>query len=177
MNKLASFLIFTSLILFLVGSFLIWQRYTPSRLSFDMSTLPQRIVFVGPKYPIRLVIQKLDIDLPIYPAQIKNGNWEATTKGVSYLSSSVTPGSIGNSIIYGHNFRNLLGNLVDAEVDDEVNIYFSDGGQKSFNVKSTSVVYPDNNSVLSDSKEKILTIYTCTGFLDSKRFVVTATLQ
>ncbi len=177
MNKLASFLIFTSLTLFLVGSFLVWQRYTPSRLSFDMGALPQRTVFVGPKYPIRLVIQKLNIDLPIYPAQIRSGNWEATTKGVSYLSTSVTPGSVGNSIIYGHNFRNLLGNLVDAKEGDEVDVYFSDGGQKSFNVKSTSIVNPNNNLVLADSKEKLLTIYTCTGFLDTKRFVVTAVLQ
>ena len=62
------------------------------------------------------------IDLPIYPASINGTSWETTTKGVSYLKNTPTPGEIGNSVMYGHNWTNLLGPLVRAKPGQKIEI-------------------------------------------------------
>ena len=52
----------------------------------------------------------------------------------------------------------------------------SNGEERNFLVEYTSVVDPNQTYILSQTKDKGITLYTCTGFLDTKRFVVTATL-
>lgn len=175
MKTLSKFLILLGVILFAFGVFLIWQRSTPAHLSFNINNVPAaRVTFPDTRYPVRLVITDLSIDLPIYPASIHNGNWEATAQGVSYLVASARPGNIGNSIFYGHNWRSLLGSLTSAKKGQEVKVIFSDGDQRKFLIDSTQVVTPDETNVLSQTKDHRITIYTCTGFLDSKRFVAIA---
>ena len=43
-------------------------------------------------------------------------------------------------------------------------------------IEYTQVVTPDQTHILAPSDDRRVTLYTCTGFLDRKRFVVTATL-
>lgn len=110
----------------------------------------------------------------MYPAQIENNKWEATTKGVSYLVTSPVPGNAGNSIIYGHNWGNLLGSLSKIKPGQKIEIVLDDNEKRTFIVEHTSIIGPDQTSVLEDTSDRRITLYTCTGFLDSKRFVVTA---
>ena len=127
--------------------------------------------------PQEIVIRDLNIYLPIYPAEIKNNSWESTTEGVSYLSSSPLPGNTGNSIIYGHNWESLLGRLTKIKPGQEIQILYADKTAKTFVVEYTQVTTSDQTHILSQTKDKRLTIYTCTGFLDFKRFVAVALLK
>ncbi len=165
-------------VLFLaLAGFLFWERTTPQRLTFDIDD-PQSLGVqegsLSQLEPKVLVIKELGIELSIYPARLTGTKWEATTKGVSYLTSSPKPGEKGNSIIYGHNWKNLLGNLTKAVPGQEVEIIFSDFSERNFVIKYVQVVLPSDTGVLASGDDSRLTIYTCTGFLDSKRFVVTA---
>ncbi|MBI2611522.1 sortase [Candidatus Gottesmanbacteria bacterium] len=157
-------------------SYLVWQRNSPRRLSFDINTYPSKNTLAVKRLPKRITIKKLGIDLPIYPATLAKGQWEASTEGVSYLSSSVIPGEVGNSILYGHNWTNLLGNLPNARPGQEIVIEFDDRSIKKFTIKYTTVVSPTDFQILDPSNDVRLTLYTCTGFFDSKRFVIVALL-
>src|SRR3989344_5033883 len=173
-NFVSKTLIFFGLILILFSGYLVLERYNPKRLAFNdlklSKTLSSKIT------PVRIIIPSLNVDNAVFPAKIENGKWEATSNGVSFLSSSPIPGNTGNSILYGHNFANLLGNLNKIKPKDTIEVILSDGTRKKFKVEFTSVVNPDQTHILSQTKDNRITLYTCTGFLDSQRFVATATL-
>lgn len=168
-------LIVLGFILFFFGGYLAYQRYSPKNLEFKdfkasnaNSTQTQ---------PVRIIIPTLGIDSGIFPAQVSNGNWEATTNGVSYLSSTPVPGSQGNSVLYGHNWPSILGSLPKIKPGDEIVVALNSGQKKTFVVSFTSVVSPNQTDILKETSDARITLYTCTGFLDSKRFVATAILK
>jgi LPXTG-site transpeptidase (sortase) family protein len=162
-----------SIICFGTAWFFVWQRYfNPHRLDFTHQ--PAQITSKFTVLPIRLVIADLNIDLPVIPSQIINGAWMTTPAGVSYLTASARPGQPGNSIFYGHNWPVILGNLLQAKVGQDILVYNSDGSQKLFKIQLIKEVKPDDTSILLSTFKPVLTIYTCSGFLDSRRFVVVA---
>lgn len=158
----------------LFGSLLIYQRYSPKKLEFKDFALNATIS--SEINPVRILIPSLKVDNSIIPSKVENGSWEATTKGISYLSTSPVPGQNGNSILYGHNWPSILGALPKIKPGERIEIIMSNGEKKIFTVKYTSVVDPNQTHILNQTNDNRLTIYTCTGFLDSKRFVATATL-
>ena len=175
--KLASkILILTGIGLLIFGSYLIFQRYNPQRLGFNnippMAFVPQAGIF-----PKEVTIKNLGVRLPVYPARIKDNKWEATTKGVSYLVTSPVPGESGNSIIYGHNWSNLLGKLPKIKPGEKIEVLLDNNKKRTFIVEYTSVVGPDQTNILNATNDKRLTLYTCAGFLDTKRFVAVAVLN
>lgn len=161
----------------LILSFLLWERNSPRRLAFKTAEFNTNSSNTNSSYPKVLVIKDLGIELPIYSAKIENNKWQATTKGVSFLTNSALPGEKGNSILYGHNYPNLLGKLTKAKPGQRVDILFEKGIMKTFVIEFTQVLSPDQTYVLNSTEDNRVTLYTCTGFLDSKRFVVTALLK
>ena len=171
-------LVYFGIFCLIFAGFLYWQRTNPTRLKFDTEKIESSLSTSSTNVePRALIIADLGIESDIYPASIKNAKWEATSKGVSYLSSTPVPGEIGNSVIYGHNWKSILGNLVKARPGQTIKILYSDGSRKEFEIKYTQVVTPDQTQILDQTGDNRITLYTCTGFLDSKRFVVTATLS
>lgn len=158
-------------------SFLLWERNTPRRLAFKTAEFNNNTSNNKSSYPRVLVIKDLGIELSIFSAKVEKNRWPATTKGVSFLSASSLPGEKGNSILYGHNYPNLLGKLTKVKAGQEIEIVFDNGIKKTFVVEFTQVVTPDQTYILSQTDDARLTLYTCTGFLDTKRFVVTAILK
>ena len=148
------------------------QRYNPRRLSFNMEISSGKNS--KQSYPVKITIKRLDIDLPVIPSSIKKGVWETTTKGVSWLSNSPSPGSPGNSILYGHNWTNLLGPLTRIKAGDEIAVKMNNGKEVRLFVTVTATVSPSDISILYPSQKPQVTIYTCAGFLDTRRFVATA---
>jgi len=92
------------------------------------------------------------------------------------LLDSPIPGRIGNSIFYGHNWTSLLGNLVNAKPGQEISIAFGSGEIERFKISYVQVVKPSQTDILNQTNDRRITLYTCTGFLDSKRLVVVANL-
>jgi len=114
----------------------------------------------------------LNISLPVIPAQIHNNTWETTNDGVSFLLSSTIPGKRGNSIFYGHNYENILGRLPDIKIGDTIEVELSNGMKRTYIVSQTLVVNPYADYIVEQTQDERIIIYTCIGFLDSKRFVV-----
>ena len=163
------------LLIMLFGMSLLSQRFSPRKLSFD--DYKTHVQNTSKAFPKKITISKLKIELPIYPAEIKDNKWDATSSGVSYLSSSPVPGDLGNSIIYGHNWANLLGPITSLKPGDVIEIELNKGIKRKFVVRYTAIVNPNQTSILNPSKDNRITLYTCAGFLDSKRFVATAFLS
>ena len=176
MRLFAKFLIIFGLACYVLGVFLIWERNNPNRLAFkNYAGNFKNAKVLNP--PTRIIIRDLGIDLPIYPAKLINNEWQTTTDGASYLVSSPIPGDIGNSIIYAHDWVSLFGPLLNARRGERVEIEYADKTRKTFVIGQTSVVSYNQTSVLAPTKDRRITLYTCTGFLDSQRMVAVATLE
>jgi LPXTG-site transpeptidase (sortase) family protein len=173
-NSLSRLLKLGGILCLLYASFLLFQHYNPNRLSFSYEKAQKPALTAKNNPPVALVVPGLHINLPIVPTSLKGNEWETTDKGVSYLVNSPVPGEKGNSIMYGHNWTSLLGNLVHIKSGQELTVLFTDGSTKKFTVQYIGVVSPSQSSILKNTSDQRLTIYTCTGFLDTKRFVVVA---
>ena len=177
--NLSHWLLFASLACFSFTIFLLWQRHTPVTLSF--TNYPQRynsysLTAEDPSTPNTLTIVELGIDsLPIIPGRVVSGRWPVSPKGLIHLTDSPQPGDVGNSIIYGHNWPNLLGPLSRAVPGQIIKVTNAAGELRLFSITKVSIVSPDQTDLLAPTDSPVLTIYTCTGFLDTLRLVVTAT--
>src|SRR5581483_7954912 len=142
----------------------------------SFTTLPQTIEpNTQPSIPpVKIRIPRFSIDLPIEEAQIKNGIWQINSKGASHLAISANPGDKGNIILYGHNKKNLFGKARGLKIGDEIDIISKDGKEFIYKITETKIVAPTDISVVAPTTGEVLTFYTCTGFLDTKRFVVKA---
>ena len=180
MKKILSwFLILQSLSFLTVGIYQLYLHETPTLLSFNNYPYENALKLdsVNGMSPSRISVPSLNISLPIYKSEIVNNVWQTTDLGTSYLTSSPLPGNQGNSIIYAHNWISLFGRLQNAKVGETVIITYPNKSKKTFVIAYTSVVSPDESSILSPSKDKRITLYTCTGFFDSHRFVAVAILK
>jgi LPXTG-site transpeptidase (sortase) family protein len=109
--------------------------------------------------PIHIVIGE-KISLPVVEAGKIEGEWTVSKTSANRVHESALPGEGGNIIIYGHNLNTIFGYLVDVKVGEIVRIRMTNGAEFTYQVTETHIVSP--------------TLYTCTGLLDSKRFVVRA---
>lgn len=170
--------IVSGLICMIYGSFLLWRRSDP-RYFFvvkSQKTLAQIAAYTN-AMPTRITIPSISVELPIVPSKIAKGVWEESTIGVSYIAKSPVPGEIGNSILYGHNWPTLLGDLPKVKPGDKITITYQHEKPRTFTVQFINVVSPSTTSVLLPTTDRRITLYTCTGFLDSKRLIVTAILD
>jgi LPXTG-site transpeptidase (sortase) family protein len=179
-NFIPNALIITGILCYSFVSYAVFERNNPKRVAFtnvvtqaNASEVHKEITAL----PTNIHIQSVNISLPIIPAKIANGTWELTTQGVSYLTDSPIPGEVGNSILYGHNWNNLLGDLPKVKPGDWIDITYSDGTSRHFEIEYTITVTPDQTHILAPSKDRRITLYTCTAFLDTKRFVAVALLK
>lgn len=128
----------------------------------------------GQNYPIFIEFKQLRLKLPVTPKNVTEGKWDDPGTSVGYWVDTPLPGQTGNSVMYGHNWPNLLANLPKTAESDTITVGFADGTNKDFEVQATYTVTSEQIHILSQSTDPRLTIYTCTGFLDFKRFVVVA---
>ncbi len=154
------------------AAYLLYQRNFTNPLTFK--TEPQVIQNIGVQLPKSIEIPSIKANLAIVPATIRGKSWETTSTGVSYLRTTPLPGSKGNSVIYGHNWKSILGDLPQVKPGQKIVITMNDGVKKEFKVEYTATVDPSQTYIIDNTKDTRITIYTCTGFLDSKRFVVVA---
>lgn len=175
-NFWANFLLVLGLLALLLFTYLIYQRYNPQKLAFNISEVRANSGVTSNLQPIGIKIDTIDLTLPITSSEIKNNKWEASTKSVNFLKTSAIPGEAGNAILYGHNWPNLLGNLSKTKVGDRITIIYSDNSTKDFEIEYMKKVSPSETSIMENSNDRRITLYTCTGFLDSERLVVVAKL-
>lgn len=124
-------------------------------------------------YPIHITIGN-KISLHVVEETLVNGTLVVSPTDANHLLASALPGEPGNIIMYGHNLNSVFGYLVDARVGDPVRIYTDDGRLHAYKISEINIVDPTQTALLAPEDHEVLTLYTCTGLLDSLRFVARA---
>ncbi|MEP7167557.1 MAG: sortase [Candidatus Woesebacteria bacterium] len=125
------------------------------------------------KEPTHIFI-KWFVDAPIEPMALVGSSWAISPDKVSFLTQSKRPGEAGNIILYGHNTRQILGNIRALKGHETIILTTGDGKEHSYTVSQMKEVDPSDVSWLQPTDTETLTMYTCSGLLDSKRFLVRA---
>lgn len=123
--------------------------------------------------PIGILIPGLSVDLPIKESKVINGYWEVADSTANHGEGSASPGENGNIVIFAHAKPNLFAPLRDIKKGDTIYILTNDKWYR-YSVKETKLVDPSQTEVIKPTTSEVLTLYTCSGFLDSKRLIVKA---
>jgi LPXTG-site transpeptidase (sortase) family protein len=126
--------------------------------------------------PVRILIPNVSIDLKVIDAQIVNGYWELSDNTASYGLGSGQPGEKNNTVIFAHARQGLFYNLKDVKLNDVIYVFTKDKWYR-YKVNKITAVYPNQTEVIKPTTTQVLTLYTCTGFYDEKRLIVTAAPQ
>lgn len=157
----------------LLTSFFFGMRFYQARvLSFEK--VPDRPLVLGGAKPVEVEVPAAHIKLAVEESGIVDGVWQISKKGASHLDISSSPGQNGNIVIYGHNKNSLFGPIRSIKEGTEILLKDGVGGIYRYQVARTVVVGPSEVNYVEPTREETLTLYTCTGLLDSKRFVVIA---
>lgn len=129
---------------------------------------------VAPKPVPTHIFIKWYIDVDIDEEVYVDGVWTVSENHASYLASSARPGEAGNLILYGHNQRTIMGNLRALKGYETITLTLSDGSTRDYQIVSQKEVKPTDTRLLQPTDSEVLTLYTCSGFMDSRRYVVRA---
>lgn len=124
--------------------------------------------------PIRILISDLKIDLPVKEAKVVNGYWEVFPDLAAYgLGSAYPDEESGNQVIFAHARAGLFLPLRYAKIGQNI-IIFTKERWYQYKIKEIKEILPSQIEVIAPTRDPILTLYTCSGFSDNKRFIVTA---
>lgn len=157
----------------LIGASFLYREYRTRVLSFNF--VPQETVEEKNAPAVIIKIDSLNINLPVEEGYIENEIWKISDEFATHLNTSANPKDSGNIVIYGHNKNNILGPIRWIKPGVEIILINSEGEEIKYAVKSTVEVSPKEIEYVLPKEEETLTVYTCTGFADSKRFIVTST--
>ena len=146
-----------------------WQTPTQAEPQLNQEQTDKE----APK-PAKIYIPKLERTLDVSDGFIKDNRWTVSQTGVSYLINSGRLGEPGNVVLYGHNTKDVLGSLWKVQAGDIVEVTDSEGNIHKFEIFERKEVKPNSVEILESTEDSRLTIYTCSGFLDTARFVVVA---
>lgn len=161
------------IVLVIISASYIW--YQRRVLSFHVvpASFDDQAEFRQPQ-PATIKIAKLGLELPVTETWIENGVWQIADGQVSHLNTSSRPGENSNIVMYSHNQQHLFGKLSWLEPEDEIVVENEAGLARTYLVKQKQVVTPNDIQLVLPTNHELLTLYTCTGFLDQQRLVVQA---
>ncbi len=169
-NKLIGlFLIFIALII-LIYSFPIPKNANTNPIIINSKLLESK---EKENIPTIILIPKADIDLKITPSKVVNGYWELSETTASYGLGSGHPGHKSNTVVFAHAREGLFLNLKDVKLKDTIYVFTKDKWFR-YKVNKITAVYPNQIEVIQPTKKETLTLFTCSGFYDEKRLIVTA---
>jgi LPXTG-site transpeptidase (sortase) family protein len=151
---------------------LLYRNYRSRVLSFE-GTITETVIQKYPK-AVRIIIPDVKIDLPVEEGAVQDGVWSISESGATHLNISENPGGKGNIVIYAHNKNNLFGQIRWLNNGALIKIINENGQEFEYKTNQIVEVKPTELSYVMPKNEEILTLYTCSGFADSKRFIVTA---
>jgi len=123
--------------------------------------------------PNRIVIPSLNINLPVKEAKIVSGFWEVFPDSAGFGLGSAYPDETGNTVIFAHARQGLFLPLKEIKTGESVLVLTADAWY-SYTVAEIKEVLPSQTEVIGPTDSSILTLYTCSGYADSKRLIVTA---
>jgi len=123
--------------------------------------------------PVKIIIPSVSIDAKVIEAPIVDGYWQTATDSASFGLGSSYPQESGNTVIFAHARPGLFENL--RLVKKETPVYLmTEKGWFVYKVLEVKTVLPSQVEVVSPTKDKTLTLYTCSGYRDTHRLVVIA---
>lgn len=125
-------------------------------------------------YPKRIIIPSVKIDLPVEPAKVINGVWEIHDNVANFGVGSSLPKDSGNTVIFAHARWNLFLPLIKINKNDLISLETKDSHWFTYKVVDKKEVKPDQIEIIKPTNDRTLTLYTCTGFFDTRRLVVVA---
>jgi LPXTG-site transpeptidase (sortase) family protein len=123
--------------------------------------------------PLRIVIPSVSIDLSIIEAPVVAGYWELSETTASHGVGSANPGQIGNTVIFAHARTGLFAPLRNIKKSQLIYVLTKDRWYR-YQVDQIKEVKETQTQVVAPTTSETLTLFTCSGFLDSKRLIVTA---
>jgi LPXTG-site transpeptidase (sortase) family protein len=152
-----------------------WNQNDAERLSRTSLLKYQltELMTLDKPHPIHIFIQWF-VDAPISDGTLIGNTWTLSDTAAVYLIQSARPNTPGNSIIYGHNTREMMGNIRALKGYETITLTLSDGTKKDYKIKEMRQVTPESVSYILPTDHEVLTLFTCAGFADKDRFVVRA---
>lgn len=121
--------------------------------------------------PTKIYIPKMKRILAVSDGYYIDKRWTVAETGVSFYTDSAIPGH-GNSVLYGHNRKGILGGLWRVDSGDYIYLILANGHFVKYQVSEEKEIKPTQVEILAKTSDSRLTLYTCSGFLDTARFVV-----
>lgn len=121
--------------------------------------------------PQRVIIPRLNIDIPVVEAAIVDGSWEVASNAANHGVGSAYPGQKGNMVIFAHARVHLFLPLENIKENDDVYV-LTDKKWYAYKVAVITAVAPEQTEVIAPTKDERVTLFTCTGFADEKRLIV-----
>ncbi len=146
----------------------------PTKLSGTkyLPTIPDITKTVAIPNDNRLVIPKIGVDNLI----IEGANEQSLWRGIWRFPTSSTPDLGGNTVLTGHRFQYLAGPhtlyLLDQMAVGDVVIVYWKGKEYDYAIRERRIVNPDQVSILDNTPNAQLTIFTCTPLFTTKQRLV-----
>jgi len=152
-----------------------WSNGTLERINRASLLESQLQVLTVPDrpHPTHLFIQWF-VDTDIKDGTVIGNNWTILPNEAVYIINSARPGNAGNIIVYGHNTREVMGNIRALKGYEKIKVTLSDGTERWYQVKTMKQVLSTDVRYLEPTTDEVLTLYTCAAFADAERFVVQA---
>ena len=152
-----------------------WSQSEKARISQKALLTSQltEIRVADKPHPTHIKIQWF-VDAPVTDGTLIGNTWTLSDSAAVYLIQSARPGTLGNIIIYGHNTREMLGNIRALKGSERITLTLSDGTKRLYKVTEMHQVTPGSVNYIEPTQMEVLTLFTCAGFADRERFVVRA---
>lgn len=124
--------------------------------------------------PVFIDIPKTAERIPVESAHIINGNWQTSDNTATHLITSSGINGGGNIVIYGHNTSGIFKSLKTIAVGESLILEATDQSKHEYKISEIKVVDPEQVTDVQPADHEVLTVYTCTGWLDSKRLIIKA---
>jgi LPXTG-site transpeptidase (sortase) family protein len=136
----------------------------------ELEKLPKNGLLTGN----RIIIAKIGVNAPIIES---NNEAYGLNKGAWRMPDSSTPDKNGNTIITGHRFKylppnNLTFYLLDKLENGDIITIVWDKNIYYYKVKEKKIVNDDNLTILKQTKDNILTLFTCDPIFSQKHRLV-----
>lgn len=177
-SKPSSLKIFIGLLIFISGIYLIFNKDKGGiYLSTTFAEEPVKIEelklgnMVLGETPERIIIPSLRINLPVKAAKVVSGYWEVFDESAAWGEGSGIPGQKGNQVIFAHAKESLFLPLRSIKLGDKIYVLTKDK-YFQYQINEIKEVRPGQTEVIAPTPDETLTLYTCSGFADSKRLIV-----
>lgn len=119
-------------------------------------------------------IPSVDINTAVVKGAVKDNQWYISEDSANYISKNIPGNRKGNTIVYGHNTKNIFANLKDVTEGEEITVAYANGDTQTYIVEEIYETFPTDITPIQPTEGDVLTIYTCSGFFDTRRIVVRA---